>query len=88
MGVMTPTSRPNANRHDTLITVTSKGTDRRTIRVDQELWDEFGERFKDFPGGASGALRACMRFLLRKPGAELPARPVADEPRSGTETEA
>jgi hypothetical protein len=74
MGVMTPTSRPSTKRHDTLITVTSKGTDRRTIRVDPELWEEFGEWARDYPGGASGALRACMRFLLDKPGSELPSR--------------
>jgi hypothetical protein len=82
MGVMTPTSRPNANRHDTLINVTSKGTDRRTIRVDPDLWDEFGEWASGFPGGASGALRACMRFLLGKPEATMPTRAVANEPSS------
>lgn len=54
--------------------VTSKGTDRRTIRVDPELWEEFSEWSRNVPGGASGALRACMRFLLGKPGAEMPSR--------------
>jgi hypothetical protein len=81
MGVMTPTSRPNASRHDTLINVTSKGTDRRTIRVDPELWDEFGEWARDFPGGASGALRTCMRYLLGKPGSTLPRNVEAEELR-------
>lgn len=79
MGVMTPTSRPNAKRHDTLITVTSKGTDRRTIRVDAELWDRFGEWAKGYPGGSSGALRACMRFLLGDAGSELPQRKVDEQ---------
>jgi hypothetical protein len=74
MGVMTPTSRPDAKRHDTLITVTSKGTDRRTIRVEPTLWDEFGEATQGDPDGRSGALRAFMRWYLRKPGAELPDR--------------
>jgi hypothetical protein len=85
MGVMTPTSRPNAKRHDTLITVTSKGTDRRTIRVDPELWEEFGEWARDYPGGASGALRACMRYLIGKPDAELPQQRTGEQAAEGGE---
>lgn len=80
MGVMTPTSGPSSNRHDTLFGVTSKGTDRRTIRVDPELWDEFGEATRPDPDGRSGVLRSFMRWYLRKPNAELPGRhPEGDE---------
>ncbi len=69
---MTPTTMRSANRHDTLKGVTSKGTNRKSIRVEPELWDEFGRALVDRDGGRSGVLREFMRWFLKKPGAELP----------------
>lgn len=43
------------------------------------LWDEFGEATAGHKDGRSGVLRDFIRWYLRKPGAELPARP-GDEP--------
>lgn len=71
---MTPATSPVRARHDTLSHVPTKGTDRRTIRIPADLWDEFGEATQDVQDGRSGALRAFMRWYLRKPGAELPAQ--------------
>lgn len=81
MGVMTPTTDKLTARHDTLSGVPSRGTNRRTIRVDPDLWDEFGVAAVDQPENRSGVLREFMRWYLGKPGAELPRRKVdaADE---------
>jgi len=79
MGVMTPTTVTTRSGHDTLIGVTSKGTDRRTIRVEPDLWDEFGVAADAQPDKRSGVLREFMRWYLGKPGAELPSRPAADD---------
>ena len=69
---MTPTTRGHRDGHDTLSPVTSKGTDRRTIRVDPDLWNEFGRATAGGEDGRSGVLRDFMRWYLGKPGAELP----------------
>ena len=73
MGVMTPTRDVAGRRHDTLTSVPSKGTDRRTIRVDPELWDEFGEATATRKDGRSGVLREYMRWFLKKHGSVLPS---------------
>ena len=78
MGVMTPTIEPANRRHDTLGPMPSKGTDRRTIRVDPELWDEFGVATESWKDGRSGVLREYMRWFLKKPQAFLP-RPDGDQ---------
>lgn len=57
----------------------SKGTDRQTIRVDPELWAEFGAATASWRNGRSGVLREYMRWFLRKPEAFLP-RPDEDQP--------
>jgi hypothetical protein len=59
--------------------VTSRGTDRRTIRVEPDLWDEFGQATESEPDGRSGILRDFMRWYLGKPGAELPERSTRRE---------
>jgi hypothetical protein len=50
--------------------VTSKGIDRRSLRVDIELWDEFGAAI--MPASRSSVLREFIRWYLGKPGAVLP----------------
>jgi hypothetical protein len=82
MGVMTPTRRLSPGGHDTLSVVTSRGTDRRTIRVEPELWNEFGAATVDDEDGRSGILRQFMRWYLGKPDAELP------QPKGGKADEA
>ncbi len=78
MGVMTPTTTQDAKRHDTLKGMPSKGTSRKSFRIESELWDEFGEAagsvHKD---GRSGVLRDFIRWFLNKPGAGLP-KPTLD----------
>jgi hypothetical protein len=49
-------------------------TGNRVIRVDDELWDAFGEATKD-TGGRAEVLREYMRFHIRERGAKLPPRP-------------
>jgi 8-oxo-dGTP pyrophosphatase MutT (NUDIX family) len=65
--------------------VPSRGTKRQTIRVDPDLWDEFGEATDDRLGGRSGVLRGFMRWFLGKPDAALPERPPPGEVQPMTE---
>ncbi len=74
MGVMTPSTFTTQHRHDTLRPVPSKGTGRKSIRVESELWDEFGAATADMEDGRSGVLRDFMRWFLKKPDATLPTR--------------
>lgn len=67
MGVMTRTSSSDENRHDTLAPVTGKsgrGTARQTIRVDADLWAEFGEWCEAHGTDRSVAVRSCIAGLL------------------------
>jgi hypothetical protein len=78
MGVMTPTTDRVKVRHDTLSGVTSKGTDRKTIRVDPELWESFGAVTAGHKDGRSGDLREYMRWRVAHPDFQLPALPAVD----------
>jgi hypothetical protein len=82
MGVMTPTTPNVSRRHDTLSGVPSRGTDRKSVRVDAALWDEFGEATAGFKDGRSGVLRDFMRWFLHKPDAELPQRATHAPPET------
>lgn len=82
MGVMTPTSFPSDRRHDTLNGVTSKGTDRKTLRADTPLWERFGAAVERLGTDRSAWLRDAMRWCVGEPGAEMPQRP--DVPASDT----
>ncbi|MFD2421634.1 hypothetical protein [Amycolatopsis pigmentata] len=56
-----------------------RGTARQTIRVDEDLWNDFGAAVE--AAGAkdrSTVLREFMRFYARQPGAKLPKRPQSD----------
>ncbi len=72
MGVMTPTTDDRQVRHDTLTSVTSKGTDRKTIRVDPDLWEQFGTATSRHKDGRSGDLREYMRWRIKHPDVQLP----------------
>lgn len=87
MGVMTPTTTQRAKRHDTLRSVPSKGTDRRTLRVEQELWDDFGIATASYKDGRSGVLRDFIRWFMDRPGAQLPPKPSLERPAATDEAE-
>lgn len=77
---MTPSTGDTNVRHDTLAVVTGrvgKGTARQTIRVDEVLWDSFGEATGADGGGRSGVLRDFMRWYTHEKGAKMPKRPDA-----------
>jgi hypothetical protein len=77
-GVMTHATQGPDARHDTLAAVTGKsgrGTARQTIRVDEALWEQFGERAASVDNDRSALLRDFMRWFVREPGAKMPKRP-------------
>lgn len=49
----------------------------RPIRVDANLWNEFGQATAAGDTDRSAALRAFMAWYARRPGAKLPVRPSA-----------
>jgi hypothetical protein len=67
--------------------VTSKsgrGTARQTIRVDEALWEQFGEQAVRAGGDRSALLRDFMRWFVREQGAKMPKRPdVGKEGETG-----
>ena len=67
-----------AKRHDTLKRMPSKGTNRKSFRIEGELWDEFGAATLHHKDGRSGVLRDFIRWFMEKPGASLPARRSTD----------
>jgi hypothetical protein len=50
-------------------------TPTRPIRVDDDLWEEFGEATAEQDTNRSEALREFIRWYVRKPGARMPERP-------------
>jgi hypothetical protein len=44
----------------------------RRLRVDDDLWEEFGAAAEP---DRSAVIRDFMRWFIREPGAKLPARP-------------
>lgn len=46
-------------------------TPMHTIRVDKELWSEFGAA----AGDRTGTIRAFLEWYVRRPGAKMPRRP-------------
>lgn len=50
--------------------------ERRTIRIDSELWDGFGEVARQLRTTRSEMIRSYLVWLLGKPGARPPSRPA------------
>lgn len=78
MGVMTPSSVPPTECHDTVSRVTTrsgKGTARQTIRMDEDLWGRLGETAGRADADRSSVLRDFARWYVGEPGAEIPKRP-------------
>jgi hypothetical protein len=78
MRVMTQTSDPLGNRHDTLIGVTGRsgrGTARQTIRVDEGLWERFDEVTKQMGTDRSGWIRDAIRWCVGETDVSPPVRP-------------
>jgi hypothetical protein len=68
-------------RHDTLASVTGRsgrGTARQTIRIDEESWEDFGEKAAAIGMDRSSVARGLVDWFRGLPGAELPARPWVD----------
>lgn len=80
MGAMTPATSAGNNCHDTLITVAGKGTAKRTIRVDADLWNRFATRAAKAGTDRTTALRDFIRWYVGEPAAELPRREPATTP--------
>ncbi|MFC7330784.1 hypothetical protein [Marinactinospora rubrisoli] len=57
------------------MTATDKHTPHRPIRVDQDLWDRFGELAGD--RSRAEVVREFIRWYVRERGAKLPERPTA-----------
>jgi hypothetical protein len=92
MGVMTPSTDVDSNRHDTslgtrhdtpaattLAAVTGKsgkGTARQTIRVEEDLWERFGESATAADSDRSTLLREFMRWHAGEPATKPPRRPA------------
>lgn len=49
--------------------------ERRTIRIDSELWDGFGEVARSLRTTRSEMIRSYLLWLLGAPGARPPSRP-------------
>lgn len=79
MGVMTPTTDKLNARHDTLMGVPSKGTDRKSFRLDDEPWEKFGRNAEAIGRDRTALLRELINWFNREPGAELPERPESGE---------
>jgi hypothetical protein len=79
---MTPTiGRPDCHGTDqapSLITVAGKGTAKRTIRVDPELWSEFAAAAEQAGSDRSALIRDFIEWVLRKPDA-TPPRQIVDQ---------
>lgn len=79
---MTPTTQ-RLDCHGTggtssLITVAGKGTAKRTIRVDLELWSEFAAAAEQAGSDRSTLIRDFIAWVLRKPDA-TPPRQINEE---------
>ena len=75
-GVMTRATLNGVERHDTVAEVTGRsgrGTARQTVRIDEALWETFGEIAEP---DRSSVLRDFIRWYVREPGAKPPKRPV------------
>lgn len=55
-------------------------TPTRPIRIDLELWDEFGAVAEP---DRSAVLREFMEWYVRRPGVKLPRRPAVDRSAEG-----
>lgn len=71
MGVMTPARLPAKKCHDTLMTVTGKGTTRQTVRIDATLWKRFGAACDEQGTDRSAVMRAMIDRFLHDPVAVL-----------------
>lgn len=73
---MTHASPEARNRHDTLAPVTGRsgrGTARQTIRVDETLWEQFGELAEP---DRSTVIREFIRWYVGQADAKAPKRPA------------
>lgn len=74
---MTHATLDDKNRHDTVAAMTGKsgrGTARQTVRVNETLWQQFGEVAEAAGTDRSTLVREFIRWYVREPGARQPQR--------------
>lgn len=54
-------------------------TPHRSIRLEQELWDQLGDAAKAFGYDRSSLIRQLIRWYLGVPGAKPPPRPASED---------
>lgn len=47
----------------------------RSIRLEDDLWDDLGPAARKVGHDRAGVIRQFVRWYLRRPGADLPQRP-------------
>lgn len=52
-----------------------KITKSKSIRLEDDLWDELAPAAKQVGNDRAGVIRQFVRWYLRRPGARLPQRP-------------
>ena len=57
------------------------GTQHRSVRVSDEDWTDLGDTASAAGADRAKVINAFIRWYLRRPGAELPARP---SPKAGS----
>jgi hypothetical protein len=62
--------------------VSGRGTERRHIRIDRELWDRFALSAEAQGRDRASLIRDFVRWHAGDPDAELPERPPQTEPPS------
>lgn len=55
-------------------------TKHRSVRIEDQDWTDLAARAPD--GDRSAVIKDLVRWYLRRPGAELPARPVSSEEKT------
>lgn len=75
---MSPATDSPQGRHDTLITMTGKGTTKRTIRIEPALWSRFGAAAERAGRDRADLLRDFARYYAGDVD-EPPVRPESDQ---------
>ncbi|MER7166794.1 hypothetical protein ABT336_12120 [Micromonospora sp. NPDC000207] len=65
-------------------TTTDNSTPTRPIRVQLDLWDEFGDVAKQLGSNRTALILEFMRWMARRPGAKLPKRPTSVPPAASS----
>ncbi len=78
MGGMPPVPSDTNVRHATLTGVTGRGTERRHIRIDRELWERFLRSAEAQGRDRAGLIRDFVRWHAGDKDAPPPTRPESE----------